>query len=103
VIAAIEGCKSGSAKDCGGGGDLMGICDGGGLSATVGSCGRRFVGRGRLAGAFDDVSTLGPAVFLEDVGIEGSCLGSDGSVPLVLPAGCDDFVWKIEKVRKYTH
>lgn len=43
------------------------------------------MGRGRLAGAFDEVSTLGPVVFLEDVGTEGSCFGSDDNALLVLP------------------
>ena len=52
----------------------MGICDGGGFSVNVGSWGRRFVGRGRLGGAFDEVSAFGPVVFLEDVGMKGPCL-----------------------------
>ena len=57
------------------------------------------MGRGRLAGAFDNASTLDPAIFLDGVGIEGSCLGSGGNVLLVLPVGLG-FVWKIEKSEK---
>jgi hypothetical protein len=75
----------------------MGICDSVGFSAAADSWGRRFVGRGLLTGGFNEVSLLGPAVFLEDVGMKGPGLGSDSNALLVLPVWLRDFIWRIEK------
>jgi len=47
-------------------------------------------------GGFDEVSALGPVVFLEDVGTKGPCMGSGGDVLLVLPVWLRDFAWRIE-------
>ena len=58
------------------------------------------MGRGRLAGCFDEVPALGPAAFSNDVGTNGSGLRSGGNVLLVLPVGLRSFVWKIEKSEK---
>lgn len=37
AVATTEGCKSGNANGCGGGGDLIGIWEGGSLSVAAGS------------------------------------------------------------------
>lgn len=58
------------------------------------------MGRGRLAGGFDDVPASGPTAFSKDVGTNGSGLRSSGNVLLVLPVGLRSFVWKIEKSEK---
>lgn len=91
----VRGCKSGSAKWGGRGGDLMGICDGWGFSPTAGSLARRLTGRWGLTGGLVEVSELGPAAFLEDTGTKGSCLDCDGNALLAPSLLFQGFAWEM--------